>query len=347
MNKIKNIIIVNTYFHIRQLKFLDFINCDNSIVYYGHHIEQDIITKELPRFKIKELPKYKFSKNAFVKNLYQSIKYNRQLIKELKLYINENIKKNIDKNKSYNLILFTEKELFNQIILSSFEKMYNVKKISVDEGIGHYRIAHSIKERTINILYNFFSVIFLNFKFNYVVSLGTDSRFDVIYLRFPNLLDLDNNEKIKRIIVPTSSYIPNNNNNNNILILTSPLSEDNFISTEEEKSIIHHIFNILQSNGYKIDIKPHPRELDGKYDKELGIHLLDKKKPFESLQISNYKFILNFGSSIVLSLYENNFPLKNVITYAVFNLDNYPLFNKTLIIKNLSELKQNTKVIDV
>lgn len=346
MNKIKNIIIVNTYFHIRQLKFLDFINCDNSIVYYGHHIKQDIITKELPRFKIKELPKYKFSKNAFVKNLYQSIKDNRQLIKELKLYIEENIKKNIDKNKSYNLILFTEKELFNQIILSSFEKKNNIKKISVDEGIGHYRIAHSIKEKIINILYNFFSILFLNFKFNYVVSLGTDSRFDVIYLRFPNLLDLENNKKIKRIIVPTSSYI--SHNNNNILILTSPLSEDNFISIGEEKSIIHNIFNILQSNGYKIDVKPHPRELDGKYNNELRIiHLLDKEKPFESLDISHYKFILNFGSSIVLSLYENNFPLKNIITYEIINLDNYPLFNKTLMIKNFSELTQNMKVIDV
>lgn len=336
----KNIIIIHTFFHAKQVKNIPVIKRNqHTIVFVSPKLNKDAVNKELSEMDVRLIPEYSFSKSLFKKNPLKFIFYVRKEIKRLKFFIEKNILKEL-KIDECNLFIFNEKDIFCQILVRICRKYkLSVSLASVDEGIAHYRRKIFV-DNIIDLFYKIFGVLFLRFPLKFVAGFGRT--FPITYLRFPELLEdrKGYGRIIKMKIHPISNMVFENSfmSNSSVLILTSPLSEDNYLGKGKEIKILNCIIRVLKKYGFKISIKPHPRENIAKfqllnYDTLIGGNVL-----FEDIEIKNFKYILNFGSSIVLNLYERGFPLSNVITYKIFKIEHYPLFDHTVIIKDCNQL---------
>src|SRR5699024_10374621 len=85
----------------------------------------------------------------------------------------------------------SEKEIYTQFLLSKlFNSKNNNTLIAFDEGSGFYRTQNQLKTFYCNLFYMIFSFILFGEKINYVYTLVTDRRINIVCARLPHLLPI-------------------------------------------------------------------------------------------------------------------------------------------------------------
>ncbi|OEC84684.1 MULTISPECIES: polysialyltransferase family glycosyltransferase [Methanobacterium] len=177
-------------------------------------------------------------------------------------------------------------------------KKYIPKYILIDEGFGTYASKKSWKSvltQECNFRYSFQPIIRIYFIKTFL---------SILRRFFFNIFPLEKRfifKKRSNKLIPNQKTIESyksvlnirneklnikyNENENFIILATSVLSEYNIIPLDIEIMIINKITSILRSKGILTIIKPHPRELNGKYS-SINMHkvkILDNNFPLEYL----------------------------------------------------------------
>lgn len=173
---------------------------------------------------------------------------------------------------------------------------YYPKYVLIDEGFGTYASNKTLKDASKQDYNNKNSfLILMRIYFKIVLSVLKRYIFYIFHVekRFNLKKKSDklilNNEIIKSykmVLNIRNKNLKNkyNTKNKNFIILaTTPFSEYNIISLNEEIFIINTIAKISQKNGIYTIIKPHPREINGKYSSinNENIEIINNNFPLE------------------------------------------------------------------
>jgi hypothetical protein len=245
------------------------------------------------------------------------------------------------RTKKVKILIFNEKSYQAQCLIHYFENNgYDYELLLADEGMAFY-IKDNYLDCFKKMVYPFFTKLLFGFGYQYFKTAGTHKRIKKIFIRYPELIEN------RRFGVEYCEFKLNKKNLNinfhkakSILIVSSPLSEFNIIPLQEEESNIHIIVDQIKTLGYKIDIKPHPKERVEKFDfiKEHA-RVFGKKELVETINLSNYQFVINFGSSVILEFLDWNYPPKRIITFPIVET-NRKVLQKVETIRELKEIKR-------
>lgn len=340
---IKDVFILLTPFQKRMMKklFMNDISKESTLILFSEYV--DVSEFNGKKHKIGGI-KF-FRKNFNIFSFYSILKLKKD-IKETKEEILR-IQKNHDFIKGLNVYIGSEKDIYSQFLLKDLYAKKMIKKlIAVDEGSGFYRRQNVLNRILGKWSYSIFSSIILGEHINYVYTLGTDKRIDIVYSRLPDLLPYKN-KKTEYIFIKSPEYKPNSlskesfyNKDKTVLILTFP--DQNSIKDDELKPNSLEII-LEKCREYNIHIKPHPRE-DTRYlnevKKKYNFVLLDKSITAEELDYSQYFKIINYYSSVVIDLICSGYPANKIITVGFYKNTNISFFNETdyVYIKALNQL---------
>lgn len=316
----KNIACLLTPFHALQLINLRKLLALEEIsmtIFYSSCIASGELKNNFPGASFKRLPEEINSVKNVLKNPTFEILRLRRLFKR---YLNL-ISTELDKSETpFNLIVFSDKDLFCQLLINKAHQKKNKHQIiAIEEGIGYYRLPRWYN-KLLNQTYLLVSNILLAQSIRYIPILGTHPYIDKAYVRF---LDFATQERanIQYVEIPSSTEkIKIDSKAGKVLILTAPLSEDKYMSLEKEKILLSSVFNFFASINKPVDLKQHPRE-NAEKNKEFlppNFNVIPKNKSAETILLSNYKYIINFGSSVILDLYLKGFPMHQIITIYPF-----------------------------
>jgi hypothetical protein len=323
-----------TPFHLEQFKTV--VGKDeDGIFFISDDISDEYVQSYIDLKKVIRFQKKRFSKKEFFKNPVKKLLKYRKGIKEYKEFINQYIKKFILNNEISTLYIFNDKDVFVQIFMSELKKLTKCNIIAIDEGVGFY-LKYNWKDRILTYIYPFFCFLLFGFPYRYYKALGTSHLIDILYVRVPEWIYGKRKSKILKI--ERKPFIENiiNFPTNQVLILTSPLSEEGYLSAENEIKLIKKIIDFLINENYIVSIKPHPIENETKYDfiKDYeNIKLLKKEIVSEKLNYFEYRYIINFGSSSIFDIVLSGYPSSHIITIDTLKIANeIPLFVSTKII---------------
>jgi len=317
-----NIVLLLTPFHLIQFKKVknEIIDpSDVTIIFYNNksvNIDKTIQHNH----RIRNAPFVTFN---FYEILYNPLKifHYRKTIRKLKIFFRDELTelKDID---TCSLIVFSFHGILPQVLRDEM-KYYNPTIIEIEEGLSYY-YQYNWQDKILSFLYAFITPILLNFKLEYRGNIGKNKSTKILYARFPELLP----NKIpgieyKKIKSAHSSVKTEKSVNKEILIFTSPFSEYKLLPVETERKVLRKIIYIAKMEGYKIYIKCHPSEDENKYEDIFeGAIVLDHKMEAEKINYFDYNKIIHFGSSVIIDLFEKNFPKKNIISIKLVSFSN-------------------------
>lgn len=243
----------------------------------------------------------------------------------------------ITNNEIENLVVFSEKNLFSQIMLKYIP--INTVVWSVDEGFGHYVMPNQ-GDGVKKIFYPFLCYIAFAFPYQYFRVLGTHKRINNVVLRLPLMRELQNRGltilsfQDLGISHTKKGYKKEDVSKGTVLVITLPYETLPFYS--ERMCLLKNTINCLQDNGYIVDIKPHPREDVSKYQ---YLNVLDKNVAIENLDYCKYEYIVSDISSSMINVFESDYPKENIF---ILNLEYFP--SLSVFFTNLTVLDENNTI---
>ncbi len=341
----KIVIVFSTPFQVRQLikineerslfaKSKVFIFLKSNVVDAGYL--KAYFRERTDSFVLIDFPNRSLSLPRFLRNPLREILNARRMVKQCQMILEETFNSSAD---VYRLFIGSEKELLTQMLIDALDKGNRLKElISVDEGTGYYRKI-LLKDRIISQLYKYLTPLFIKFKYRYFNTLGIHPRINTVYARFPELLP----HKKKHVLYFRITYIGKKTssidasmNSNKILFFTAPLSEGRKLAANRELEIVSWIKEFCITENMVLFLKQHPRERSDKYQSIKELNYLNKLYSGEDIDYFTYFFIINYGSSIVLDIYERGYPLNRVVT-----------FNNKLINSTLNHIYRETKIVNL
>jgi hypothetical protein len=325
------VVVLQTPFHLLQiLKFLEKnIGYRVELVLYSEYIPLSKLKLCFAESKILALPKFDFNaKSIFM------YRYYRRRINQLHSFF-DTIDLTMD-----TVIIFTDKSVFNQVLLSKLEKGQEV--IAIDEGAGFYK-KNTVFDFCLNLLYPLSSKVLFGFSYQYVSRLGELKRIDRILLRLPKLSP-SNDSRIEEF---TQARKDDGHefeyNSGNILLLTSPMVEDKHMTYKKYHKCVNTIVDIIEKHGFKLIIKHHPREA---FEIPEGFVKIEKYITLEEISLKEYAFIINFCSSSVLDIVNRGYSEKNIITINLAKLSGFKhIFSNTLYFDSVSDFQTDSDAV--
>jgi Alpha-2,8-polysialyltransferase (POLYST) len=331
MNCRTKVVILLTPLHLEMFKAVIkeySIEWEKLLIYFSKHISKDLLIDTFGDSSIIfiEIPVGNISYINFTKQPLKTIVFVRKLIKKYELVLDNSLSKEIGE-----VFLGSDKDLFTQILVKKLKNSSCLFLVSaLDEGIGYYK-SNAAYDFLFRFLFSLFSKILFKYRLNYVSVLGKSRWINIIYARFPSKIKAKNKIILKASL--PSKRIRSISSNKRVLILTSPLSEEQFMTPCKEVILYSKIISNYLREEFLIDIKQHPREELSKFKKFSNcqeISYVDAHLPAEFIDYSNYREVVNFGSSVVLDLIANGYPPDHIITYPISNKIKLPdLFNET------------------
>lgn len=293
------------------------------MVLYSEYLNLEALTNSFCKASFLRLPQINFQIQK-VRSL-EAIREYRKKINEINSLISSLEIKNYDV-----LIIFTDKDFFNQILIKSLLSWQQL--IAIDEGIGFY-VKDKLFDGLLNFLYRIFTKKIFGFSFEYIRCLGATKRIDLVFLRLPDMVQSRHIKilpfvyKVDRIVYHSDSK--------KILILTSPMVEDFLMTPKRYGNDLTNLINFWTRRGFQIVLKRHPRE---KVPFNYDVEFLDHSETIESMELSDYQYIVNFMSSSIIDVLSRGFPCSKVVTINIANFPiKLPLFEKTLYYSNVRE----------
>lgn len=336
-----NIIILTTPFHllmINKCKYL--LKGEQTYIFYSKHLEKSEVEDNfkdfnaifflIPNFDNSILPKSAFS----IKRRLELRKYYFNLLGFIK---------SIDFTEKVNtFIMFSEKDLFTQMMLKKFSDS-NI--IAIEEGTGFYN-KDSFGDKIKKVFFRIFSpILFSGFTFRYFVELGTHPLINEVWVRRPELIwKVRKKVLYHKIQKVEARRQPSNNNEKSVLLLTSPIYEDEKLPQNEAFDLLNKTMSILTGKGYKIYLKLHPRENIDKYlnlIQTFNLQTIPKQIRSEDLNYFDYKYIIHFFSSSIIDILEKDYPADRIV--SIYPSKSYynrkHIFRNTKILYQIQDLK--------
>lgn len=327
---IKKVFILNNRYHYDIL----FNHLEKSKNYNSLILFEEEVPLKPSKYKIKINSLFRFNSKDNIIIKLRKIILIKKFVSELKVEFSDNCI----------VYLGSDKQLFNQIFLSAYKFRYvNL----FDEGIGLYR-ERFFKSKIYNLLYWFISNLLFQISIYYVQPLGSHPKVNNIFVRRKELLQYKRtNVNYTYLNYKLSKKISKNNK----VILLLPYNEKTKISQKLQISHFKDLVYKFTSFGFKVDIKPHPRDnyvYKNIFLNQKNIKIIDKEILSEKLNLQSFEWIINYRSSSILNLIFNKYKTDKILTIS-FDKNHltdkiYPnifYFNKKIEIENFIHNKLN------
>ena len=230
--------------------------------------------------------------------------------------------KNEFKNKYDYIIYFVDTDIPNQLFLKNNSK---ATRILIEEGIGLYDMGVLDRFRSI-IKKIFFSIFcFKNVSFKHYEQ-GANKYHDYLLCRIPEILpeNKKNTNVLKYDVIESSlEQKVTESENRKILYLGSNMCKMGWMKEDDERKLFEAVFFNLINDGYKIYIKPHPREEIEKYQRYSNIEIIQSDEPAEIIgkkldPVATFSIassgILNLPNGVFLyNFVKTSFPNKKIL----------------------------------
>lgn len=317
MEKINNLIILTTPFHklaVNKL-FAELLNRDDTLVLYSEFVDVvDVLAKK------QQLTNYNFSRSKLFSSPFKNFVKIKSKLNEAKIEANSLISE-FDFSLSLNIIICSDKDIFTQILLNKlFDKKSNRKLSAVEEGLGFY-VDTNKKDQLLSLIYKVVTPILFGSRLYYVKRLGIYPKISTVYLRTLDLLPGGISNKVEYKTFKLDSSIKKEKIRNGKCLFFSFPEQDYHMDLELKINLIEDIATHAQNNNKDLIMKPHPREnidlIRSRLDKIQNLIIIDKRMLGESLNYFDYEFIINFFSSIILDVIENEYPKHKLLTIGI------------------------------
>lgn len=339
------IFVVLTPFHYKSYlsHYQEAMNNKNVLILKESYI--DVSTWKNDKTNFIDIPEEKFSVYNLKKDFLKTIKTYRMFIRNIERFCDDELIGNYNFSDSLTLNIGSDRDIFTQILIKKFYKRPNVRKTSLvafEEGIGFYD-KPSFLESLKKLFYPVISPFLFGVKLHFNKPLGQNKHIDTVYCRFPDLIPKNGFSIYKKSLVKENNnkgvY---NSKSKKALVFSFPSST---IDIAEEKKVewLSNLYDKL--NIEEFVIKLHPRE--EKYNKGLikpqyVWTFLDGQYPIEKLNYFDYKYIINFNSSIIMDVLSSNYPKKKIITISLYDkLSIASLYEQTHYISINNLLNEN------
>lgn len=307
------------------------LNFDNTIFFVKKSIDYRLILESFKNPHVVVISDYFINRFDIFRQPFKQLGLVRSFFKSFKLQIFNTI----NKDQKYDVYVGTEKDMFSQVFFIEMRKNNCLNfLIGIDEGLGYYTTPFK-KDKYLKFFYKLLSPILVGYKLDYFSVLGTSSWYTHLILRFPD--DVHSlNQNVKYISFNNEAKLKflENKPLDEILIFTYPFSEDENWDLKREEELNESVIKNLSS--YTVKLKPHPRENISKFTKiksNYEFDIIDQKISAENIDLKMYKYVVHFGSSIILDFYEKGFPMERCVT---IDLDNFESdFYKKIISKGI------------
>lgn len=315
MEKINNLVIITTPFHKKVVEklFPGLINDSKTLVLYSKFVDIDGVSGHK-----RALFDYKFSRSELFSKPIKNYKKTALKLRKAKNEA-EIINKEFDFSNTLKVVICSDKDIFTQLILNMLFKNNNIiELIAIEEGLGFY-IRTTLKDKLFELIYKAVTPVLFGSKLYYIKRLGVHPKINTIYVRDISLLP----KKIKYIDKYKEFSLNKTENkkiiNQGALLFFSFPEQDYQMKKDVKYNLILEIASFAKKRKKQLIIKPHPREsIDNEKFKLLdNVTVLDKAKLGENLDYFDYEFIINFFSSIILDILENDYPKSNLLTIGI------------------------------
>jgi|GEM_PF-6680243 len=280
------------------------------------------------------LPYAEFSVFNFKNKFLKTVKQYRNQIKTLQVFC-DNLIKNTDLDENLTINIGTDRDVFTQILLN---KIYESKKlkptlIAFDEGLGFYD-TKKFTDKLKKLVYPILSPILFNEKLRFYKPMGQDKRIKKVYCRFPELISHNGHSVYEKLLVRENNYMGSYKSDSQKVLVFSFPNQDLNIDESIKIEWISDIQKLVKPN--KIVIKFHPREIvpDSKKWPVVKSWILLDDISMDHVNYFDYKYIVNFNSSVVMDLLASGYPPDKIITIDFGSKVNISaLYNSTIKLK--------------
>ena len=338
--EITTIFIALTPFHYKSFlsEYEDSLKNENVLILKEKYIDERFWKES--NALILNLPDEKFSIYDLRNNFFKSIWKYRQSVKRIKQH-NLELFERVNFNDTLRINIGSDRDVFTQVFLNDIYRVFNQKKITLaafEEGIGFYD-KKSFFEKLKAFIFPIVSPLFFGEKLQFNKPQGIDRRINIVYCRFLELIEKNGFSAYRKLKVRENTNKGTYNPESNKALVFSFPSTSIDISEERKVELVSRLYEKLDIDEFVI--KLHPRE--EKYRKELlksefNWTFLDGQHPLEELNYFDYKYIVNFNSSIILDILSSEYPKKKIITLSLYEtLSIASLYNQTtcMTIKDL------------
>ena len=288
------------------------------------------------------IPEVKFSVFELRKHFFETVSTYRRQIRFIRQFCKKELN-NFNLDSSITINIGSDRDIFTQVFLNTLfkhNKEKKVKLIAYEEGIGFYD-KKNFFEHIKTILYPILSPILFGEKLNFNKPLGTDRRIKEVYCRFPTLIKNNGFSHYKKLNVRENTIEGTyNKDSNKVLVFSFPSSTVDILEQDKIKWL-SILYNKLNTNEFVI--KLHPREENyniSLIDPNFNWIFLEGQYPIERLNYFEYKYIVNFNSSIIMDVLSSSYPPDKIITIGLYKkLSIASLYDQTtyLNIKDLAD----------
>lgn len=317
MEKINNLIILITPFHklvVNQL-FGSLLNRKDTLVLYSEFVDPAGISATK-----RELTNYDFSRSELFSSPFKNFVKTKAKLNEAKSNIKSLILE-FDFSLKLNTIICSDKDIFTQILLNKlFEKKSDRKLSAIEEGLGFY-VDTNKKDQLFSLIYRVVTPVLFGSRLYYVKRLGIYPKISTVYLRTLDLLPERVSKQVEYKTFKLDSSIKKEKIINGKCLFFSFPEQDYQMDVELKINLIENLAHYAHKNNKQLVIKPHPREnielIRSSLDKIKNLEIIDKEISGESLNYFDYEFIVNFFSSIILDIIENEYPKHKLLTIGI------------------------------
>lgn len=318
--EISTLFVVLTPFHYKSFlsEYKDALKNENVLILKEKYIDERFWKES--NALILNLPDEKFSIYDLRGNFFNSIWKYRKSIKRIKQH-NVELFDQVNFNDALCINIGSDRDVFTQVFLNDIYRRFNQKEITLaafEEGIGFYD-EKSFFEKIKAFIFPIASLLFFGEKLHFNKPQGIDRRINIVYCRFLELIKKNGFSEYKKLEVRENTNKGTYNPESNTALVFSFPSTSIDISEERKVELVSRLYEKLDIDEFVI--KLHPRE--DKYRSELlksdfNWTFLDGQHPLEELNYFDYKYIINFNSSIILDILSSEYPKKKIITLSLY-----------------------------
>lgn len=311
--KIDKVFIVLTPFHLKSFlkKYGSEIKNENVLILKEAYLR--IEKMEDYNSSIITIPEKKFRIYDFFETPIKSlIDYKKQIL-EIRLFCVSLIEK-INFNREMVINIGSDRDIFTQIFLNTIYQKLDLKiqLYAFDEGLGFYD-NKGFLDKIKSFLFPIFSPILFGEKLYFNKPMGQDKRINEIFCRFPEFISKNGFSKYTKLEVRENENKGIYNSiSTKALVFSFPL-KDRDIPLSDKVRWLTAIYNTLEVN--KFEIKLHPREEIFQLP-DVPTVFFDGQSLVEDINYFDYKYIINFNSSIVMDLLSSGYPAEKIITVS-------------------------------
>jgi hypothetical protein len=342
--KIKFIFIVLTPFHLKAFyaKYGDKINNANVIILKGKKLDDSLFPSH--EYNLITIPNLNFSIFKFRKNPISTFLKYRYQIKKLS-YFSEDLLRTNEIDKDVIINIGTDRDVFSQIFLDKIFKIQNFKPflIAFDEGLGFY-VGKTFLDHIKKWVYPLLSPILFGVKLRFYKPMGQHQQIKKVYCRYPEFISKKKNINYEKLDIRENKIKGYYNISSGKTLIFSFPNQDLGIDEKIKIKWISLVNTLLSTEETHVKLHPDEKKFEIKSLLFANKCTILNNLSIEQINYFDYKYIVNFDSSVVLDILASGYPGDKIITIGLGNKINISsIYNKTIKLK-IKDLKNANQI---